>query len=191
MVLFVEKRHCPRDPGIVLRYDLYRICDFAHSLDTIPGVAPLSETQTLKHTETQKNHRNTTESRRPNPIALDRSPHHLSPPTPPHSPTHSAAHPQTDTFHPPPQSPHARPSIIKSHMNNTGHIITIHSISPRCRGPRGALSTIRSIVSWRGGVLSTIRSIDHTGTQAHIHTDTYCTGCQQRPCGGGVGRGGH
>ena len=158
LVLFVEKRHCPRDPGIVLRYDLYRICDFAHSLDTIPGVAPLSETQTLKHTETQKNHRNTTESRRPNPIALDRSPHHLSPPTPPHSPTHSAAHPQTDTFHPPPQSPHARPSIIKSHMNNTGHIITIHSINRKhgvatlfahlfaeedTFGPGGVPSTIR------------------------------------------------
>ena len=89
-----------------------------------PGVAHTQEAW-----RQQKNHRNTTESRRTNPIALDRSPHHLSPPTPPHSPTHSAAHPQTDTFHPPPQSPHARPSIIKSHMNNTGHIITIHSIN--------------------------------------------------------------
>ena len=72
MVLFVEKRHCPRDPGIVLSrqvctnntvihkssgriaYDLYRICDFAHSLDTIPGVAPLYrtwKTQPHRHTE--------------------------------------------------------------------------------------------------------------------------------------------
>ena len=164
----VEKRHCPRDPGIVLSrqvrtnntvnhktsgriaYDLYSICDFAHSLDTIPGVASLyrtwrhrhtdtqrhgdtethrhrdTETQTQKHTERLRHiYRRTTENHGDkDPTQSPWTGHLLTPhpPTQPHSPTHSAAHPQTDTFQPPPQPTHARPSIIKSHMNNTGHI---------------------------------------------------------------------
>ena len=100
LLLFVEKRHCPRDPGIVLSrqvctnntvihkssgriaYDLYRICDFAHSLDTIPGVAPLyrtwktqphtqrhGDTETYRHRDTDtQTHRDTEEPQKHNRI---------------------------------------------------------------------------------------------------------------------------
>ena len=80
--------------------------------------------KTQRHRRTTENHGDTGTQRHKDPTQSPWTGHLLTPhpPTPPHSPTHSATHPQTDTFHPPPQSPHARPSIIKSHMNNTGHI---------------------------------------------------------------------
>ena len=68
-------------------------------------------------TETQQNHGDPTQSPWTGHLTTSHpQPHPIRPPILPPI--------RSDTLHPPPQSPHARPSIIKSHMNNSGHIIT-------------------------------------------------------------------
>ena len=109
------------------------------------------QTQRHRHSNTQR-HRRTTETQQ----------NHGDPTQSPWTGHLTTSHPQphpirppilppirSDTLHPPPQSPHARPSIIKSHMNNSGHIITSTSRTgwPPCLP---IYSQRRTHLSWRG-----------------------------------------
>ena len=137
MVLFVEKRHCPRDPGIVLSrqvctnntvihkssgriaYDLYRICDFAHSGNDARrrahGRRGMETQRDRRTTETQQNHGDPTQS----PWTGHPQPHPIRPPILPpiRRQTHFTPHP-------------SHPTHVRQSLNPiTGHIITIHSIN--------------------------------------------------------------